>query len=102
LPGTGFIYPTLQLKTGSLAICLLLCLINFVYIDSCQTSYRKIYRTDLCQIFTVGRTMAVDDQSEIVFLKGGCHGSRFLWLGGLVFGFALLLMLHCVLPRITR
>jgi len=38
----------------------------FIFIDFCQTSYLKIYRTDLRQM--VGRTMAVlyiDDQSEI-------------------------------------
>jgi len=27
----------------------------------------KVYQTDLCQIFRVGRTMGVDDQSEISF-----------------------------------
>jgi len=35
--------------------------------DSCQTCYLKIYQTDLCQIVTVGRSVAVDDQSEISF-----------------------------------
>jgi len=35
---------------------------------SCQTSYLKVYETDLLQICRFGRTMAVDDQSEISFL----------------------------------
>jgi len=32
-----------------------------------QTSYLKTYMTNLCQIFRVGRTVAVYDQSEISF-----------------------------------
>jgi len=43
-------------------------LIFFIYFDdSCQNSYLKMYQTDLRQIFKIGRTMAVDDQSEISF-----------------------------------
>ena len=34
------------------------------FIDSSQTNYLKIYRTDLRQIFWVVGVMAVDDQSE--------------------------------------
>ena len=37
------------------------------FIDSSQTNYLKIYRTDLRQIFWVVGVMAVDDQSEISF-----------------------------------
>ena len=44
---------------------------NFLYIfifnDSCQTNYLKTYGTDLHEICTVVRTMAVDDLSEISF-----------------------------------
>ena len=36
--------------------------------DSCQTSYLKIYLTDLRQKFRVGRIVAVDNQSKISFL----------------------------------
>ena len=39
------------------------------------------YQTDLVQIVLVGRTMSVDDQSEISFFrsfKGRCHGNQFL------------------------
>ena len=32
--------------------------------DFCRTNYYTIYRTDLRQIFRVGRTVAVDDQCE--------------------------------------
>ena len=40
----------------------------FIYFnDSCQTNYLKMYRTDLRQIYRVGRNMAADDQSEISF-----------------------------------
>ena len=40
----------------------------FIFYDSCQvTNYLKNYHTDLCQIFSVGITMAVDDQSGISF-----------------------------------
>jgi len=52
----------------------------FIYNDSRQTNYFKIYRTNLRQIFRVDRTMAVDDQPEISFpsLKGLCHGKQSL------------------------
>ena len=43
------------------------CFYLFIFIDSWQTSDLKIYWTDLCQIFRVARTMAVDGQSEIRF-----------------------------------
>jgi len=41
---------------------------NYLFFhDSCQTSYFKICLADPHQIFEVGRTVAVDDQSEISF-----------------------------------
>jgi len=42
---------------------LLLLLFNALY----QISYLEIYRTELCQIFRIGRTVAVGNQSEISF-----------------------------------
>jgi len=42
---------------------LLLLIYFFIYNDSRQSNYLKIYR----QIFRVGRTIAVDDRSEISF-----------------------------------
>jgi len=42
---------------------LLLLLFNALY----QISYLEIYRTELCQIFKIGRTVAVGNQSEISF-----------------------------------
>jgi len=42
-------------------------LLFIIFNDLSQTSYLKIYRTDLRQFFRVGRTVAVDDQSKIVF-----------------------------------
>jgi len=48
------------------------------FIDSSQTNYLKIYRTDLRQIFWVVGVMAVDDQSEISFSI--CQGTlAFCW-----------------------
>ena len=38
-----------------------------IFNDFSQTDYLNIYQTDLRQIFRVGRTMAVNDQSEISF-----------------------------------
>jgi len=43
------------------------------------TVWNEIYQTDFRQIFRVGRTLAVDNQSEISFsLKGRCHGNQSL------------------------
>jgi len=66
--------PTRLLKAGTsgymfcfcfLFICLFVCLFTFSHL--CQISYLEIYFTDLHQIFTVGRTMTVEDQSENSF-----------------------------------
>ena len=51
-------------------LCFLLLFLIHLFIifwrfDSCQTNYLKIYRTDFRQIFRVGRTRPVHDQSEI-------------------------------------
>jgi len=50
-------------------VCGLYVLLQFIFNDSCQSSYLKIYQTDLRQVFSIGtgRTIAVDDQSEISF-----------------------------------
>jgi len=37
--------------------------------DFCQTNYLNIYRTDLRQIYRIGRAMAVYDQSESSFFS---------------------------------
>jgi len=49
--------------TASLFCCCFL----FIFNDFCRPNYLEIYRTELYQIFRVGRTVAVDDQSEISF-----------------------------------
>jgi len=49
---------------GGLMFCL--CLKKIIN-DFCQTDYLNIYQTDLRQIFRVGRTLAVNNQSEISF-----------------------------------
>ena len=56
-----------MLKAGLRAIHSAFVCYFFILNDSCQTSYLTIYLTDLSQIFTVGRTMAVDDQPVISF-----------------------------------
>jgi len=38
-----------------------------IFNGSCQTNSINIYRTDLRELFRVGRTMAADNQSEISF-----------------------------------
>ena len=56
-------------------------LLFIIFNDLSQTSYLKIYRTDLRQFFRVGRTVAVDDQSKNSFsIPHGCfHGNQFCW-----------------------
>jgi len=58
--------------------------------DFCRTNYYTIYRTDLRQIFRVGRTVAVDDQCEkkLIFrsLKGRCCDNQFLLVLSTQFG----------------
>jgi len=55
----------------------------FIFIDSCETNYLKIYRTDFRQICRVGRTVAVGPRWSIGnlvrSLKGRCHGNQFCW-----------------------
>ena len=48
--------------------------------DSRRTTYLKICRTDLCQIFRMCRTLAADDQSKLLFrsFKGRCHDNLLL------------------------
>ena len=40
---------------------------SYLLTISCQTNYLNISRTYLRQIFAIGRTVTVDDQSEISF-----------------------------------
>jgi len=48
------------------------CCFLFIFNNSFQSNYVNIYRIEFRQVCTVGRTMAVDAQSELVFrsLKG--------------------------------
>jgi len=39
--------------------------LKFIFNDSCPTYYLKVYQTNLCQIFRLGRTMAVEITSLI-------------------------------------
>jgi len=47
--------------------CMFCCCFLFIYLLLTIPFRPIIYRTDLRQIFRVGRTMAVDDQSEVSF-----------------------------------
>jgi len=62
---------------------LLLFFINvFIFNDSGQTSYLKVYRTGLRQFFWVSRTVAIDNQSEISFfdpLTDFAIAANFCW-----------------------
>jgi len=62
-------------ESGLYVLLLLLILYLFLTIH-----VRQIYRTDLRQIFRVGKTMHVDDQCEITLsiLKGFGHDKQFL------------------------
>jgi len=63
------------LKAGSMFCC---CYLFYIYFLTIHV--RRIYRTDLRQIFRVGKTMHVDDQCEITLsiLKGFGHDKQFL------------------------
>ena len=41
--------------------------ISNIFTDFCQTTYLDIYETDLHEICTVGRTLGVDERSEVFF-----------------------------------
>jgi len=58
------VHPSQQQQQARRAICS--AVISY-FNDFCQTNYLKLYRTDLRQIFSVGRSLAVDDQSEVSF-----------------------------------
>ena len=60
----------MQLKAGLCSACVLL------FNDFCRYNYLKIYRTNLHQVCRVGRTVAVDERSEVSFLIP--HGTL-LW-----------------------
>ena len=62
-----------------LCVCVCAC----VHVRVLSDQFCQIYPTDFCQIFRVGRTMAVDDQSEISFfdsLKDVAKATIFCWL----------------------
>jgi len=40
---------------------------NYIFIDFCQTNYLSIYRADLREICRIGKTLAVDERSEVMF-----------------------------------
>ena len=77
----GLASPPCCCTAAGTAICVFCCYFFFLFFnDICQT---KMHPSDHCQIFGVGRTVAVDDQSEINFLihQGtlpSCHGIQIL------------------------
>ena len=42
----------------------------------CQTNYLNICRTDLYEICRIGRTLAVDERSEVIFFRSLCGQNR--------------------------
>jgi len=70
-------------STGGLYFLLLLCfLLLYIFNDFCQINYRNIYGTDLHPICRDGRTMAVDERTEVFFsiFKGQCPWQPILWI----------------------
>ena len=65
-----------------MALCLFCFRFVFIYFcDFSQTNYLNIYRVDLRQIFTFGRTTAVDERPEVGFFsipQGTLRGNQFL------------------------
>jgi len=38
-----------------------------IFTDFCQTKYLNVYRTNLHEICRIGRTLAADERSEVIF-----------------------------------
>jgi len=80
----------------------------FLVYDSCQINYLKIYQIGLCHIFGVGRTVAIDDQTEVMWVLQAasgtarqanvvlCHASSLV-----SFGFFLLQCFFCLHACVT-
>ena len=58
--------PAAESRPAGYMFCFCFCFCLF-FDDFCLTNYFKIHQTDLCKIFGVCRTMAVDDLFEISF-----------------------------------
>ena len=41
---------------------------GIIFSDFSQTNYLNIYRTDLHEICRIGRTLSVDERSEVIFV----------------------------------
>jgi len=53
-------------RHGGLHILPLFRFYLFIFSDSCQINYLKVYRSDLHEMFRVAKIMAVNDQFEII------------------------------------
>jgi len=74
-----WIWPPPAALTSCVLLLFLICLlIVFIFNDSLQTDL-KIYRIDIRRVCKVGRTMAVDDQSEISFSRDVAMATDFCW-----------------------
>ena len=62
---TSLVARCAETADGGLAVLPLFHIFN----DFCQTDYLNTHRTNIRQIFRVGRTTAVDDQSEIIVFR---------------------------------
>ena len=55
-------------------------LLLYIFNDFCQINYRNIYGTDLHPVCRDGRTMAVDERTEVIFfrfLRDSAHGNQY-------------------------
>ena len=43
-----------------------LAVVFYILSDFCQTNYLNIYQTDLHEICRIGRTLVVDERSEVI------------------------------------
>jgi len=60
------------------------CCLKNIFSDFCQTNYLNVYRTDLHEIYRIGRTLAVDERREVIFFdlsRDVAIATNFFWGG---------------------
>jgi len=75
-----FSAPGFEEAEGGLYVLLVFYFLNYIFSDFCHTNYLNIHQTNLYEICSHSRTLAVDERSELVFrsLKGRFYGNQFL------------------------
>ena len=62
-----YLAPTAESRPSGYTFFFCFLFFKFIFNDSYTTTYLKINRTNVSQIFRFGRTVALDDQSDISF-----------------------------------